>query len=105
LFFQGIKYLVMDAMEFHNRMYIMNSNSLVFSGLKVLFLVMGQYHGTQEGGWRIPNDDAVDMWEFLKPCERLDLEAGTAKWKVGKVVFVSSVEDALERVALSGSES
>ena len=98
LTFHGIKYLVMDAMEFHNRMYIMNSNSLVFSGLEVLFLVMGRYDGIRDGGWEIPNVGAVDMWDFLKPWERMDLEAGTAKWKAGEVVFVRSVEDALKQV-------
>jgi 2EXR family len=102
LSFQGIKYLVMDAMEFHNRMYVMNSSPLVFSGLEVLFLVMGQYHGIRDGGWAIPSDGAMGMWDFLKPCERKDLEAGTAKWKVGEVVFVGSVGEALERVAQRG---
>lgn len=98
LSFKAIKYLVMDAMEFHNRMYVMNSNSLVFSGLEVLFLVMGRYDGIRQGGWEIPDAEAVDMWDFLKPCERMDLEAGTAKWNVREVVFVKSIEDALERV-------
>jgi len=95
---QGIKYLAMDAMEFHNRMYVMKSHSLVFSGLEVLFLVMGRYDGIREGGWEIPNAEACNMWDFLKPWERTDLEAGTAKWNVGEVVFVRSVEDALELV-------
>ena len=80
----------------------MNSNSLVFSGLEVLFLVMGRYDGIREGGWEIPNVRAVDMWEFLKPWERMDLEAGTAKWRVGEVVFVRSVEDALEGLIRRG---
>ncbi|KAE9368431.1 hypothetical protein N431DRAFT_347152, partial [Stipitochalara longipes BDJ] len=102
LAFQGVKYLVMDAMEFYNRMYVMNSNSLVFAGLEVLFLVMGRYDGIREGGWEIPRDGAVDMWDFLKPCERIDLEAGTSKWNIGEVVFVRSVEAALERVEWMG---
>ncbi len=56
----------MDAMEFHNRMYVMNSNSLVFSSLEVLFLVMGQYGDTGVADWEIPSDDDgdVDMWDF-----------------------------------------
>jgi 2EXR family len=98
LSFQGIRYLVMDAMEFHNRMYVMGSSSLVFAGLQVLFLVMGRYDGIREGGWEIPTAGAADLWDFLKPCERADLETGTAKWKVRSVVFVNSVEEALERV-------
>jgi hypothetical protein len=104
LSFQGVKYLVMDAMEFYNRMYVMKSSSLVYSSLEVLFLVMGRYDGIREGGWAIPVAGAVDMWDFLKPCERTDLEAGTAKWNVGEVVFVRSVEDALERVERRGVE-
>jgi hypothetical protein len=98
LSFRGIKYLVMDAMEFHNRMYIMNSNPLVFSGLKVLFLVMEPCGNIAVGGREIQSDSAVDVWDFLKPGERADLEAGTAKWNVGEVVLVRSVEEALERV-------
>jgi hypothetical protein len=94
LSFRGIKYLVMNAMEFHNRMDVMNSNPLVFSGLKVLFLVVDPY----AWGWEIPSNGAVDMWDFLKPGERADLEGGTAKWNVGEVVFVRGVEEALERV-------
>jgi hypothetical protein len=88
----------MDAMEFHNRMYVMNSNPLVFSGLKVLFLVMEPYGNIDVGGWEIQSDSAIDRWDFLKPGERADLEAGTAKWNVGEVVFVRSTEEALERV-------
>lgn len=88
----------MDAMEFYNQMYVMKSNSLVFTGLEVLFLVMGRYDEIHEGGWEIPDDGALDMWDFLKPWERFDLEAGTSKWNVGEVVFVSSIEEALERV-------
>jgi hypothetical protein len=80
----------------------MNSNSLVFSGLEVLFLVMGRYDGIRDGGWEIPHVGAVDMWEFLKPWERMDLEAGTAKWRVGEVVFVRSVEDVLEGLIRRG---
>jgi hypothetical protein len=98
LTFQGIKYLVMDAMEFYNRMYVMSSNSLVFVGLEVLFLVMGHYDGIRNGGWEIPGDGAVDMWAFLKPWERTDLEAGTKKWGVKEVQFVGSVEEAMEMV-------
>lgn len=89
----------MDAMEFHNRMYVMNSNPLVFLGLKVLFLVMELYGNIGVGGWEIQSDGAVDIWGFLKPGERADLEAGTAKWNVGEVVVVRSVEEALQRVA------
>ncbi|KAN0093992.1 hypothetical protein V8E51_017176 [Hyaloscypha variabilis] len=92
---QGVKYLVMDAMEFYNRMYVMNSDSIMFAGLEVLFLVMGRYGG-------ILDDGAVDMWDFMKPCERLDLEAGTAKWSIGEVLFVRSVEEALEQVGRRG---
>jgi 2EXR family len=95
---QGIRYLVIDAMEFYNRMYVMKSNSLMLAGLEVLYLVMGRYDDTREVGWETPDDGALDMWDFLKPWERLDLEAGTAKWNVGKVVFVGSVEEALEKV-------
>lgn len=98
LSFPGIRYLVTDAMEFHNRMYVMNSNPLVFSGLKVLFLVMEPYGNIDLGGWEIQSDSAIDRWDFLKPGERADLEAGTAKWNVGEVVFVRSTEEALERV-------
>jgi len=90
----------MDAMEFYNRMYVMDSNSLVFAGLEVLFLVMGQYDEMRQGG--IPDDRAVDMWDFLKPCERLDLEAGTVKWNIKEVVFVGSIEEALEKVERRG---
>jgi hypothetical protein len=88
----------MDATEFHNRIYVMNSNPLVFSGLKVLFLVMEPYGNIGVGG-EIQNDSAVDIWDVLKPGERSDIEAGTAKWNVGEVVFVRSVEEALDRVA------
>jgi hypothetical protein len=88
----------MDAMEFHNRMYVMNSNPLVFSGLKVLFLVIEPYGNIGVGGWEIQSDSAVDIGDFLKPGEREDLEAGAAKWKVGKVVLVRGVEEALEKV-------
>ena len=101
LSFRGVKYLVMDATEFHNRMYVMNSNPLVFSGLKVLFLVMEPYGNIGVGG-EIQNDSAVDIWDVLKPGERSDIEAGTAKWNVGEVVFVRSVEEALEQVGRRG---
>jgi hypothetical protein len=98
LTFEGVKYLVMDAMEFYNRMYVMNANSLVFKGLEVLYLVMGRYDEIRDGGWEIPGEGAVDMWDFLKPWERLDLEVGTKKWGVREVVFVGSVGEAMERV-------
>ena len=39
------------------------------------------------------SDSAVDIWDVLKPGERADLEVGTAKWNVGDVVFVRSVEE------------
>jgi len=98
LTFHGIQYVVMDAMEFYNRMYIVSSNSLVFVGLEVLFLVMGRYDGIRDGGWGTPGEVAVDMWDFLKPWERLDLEKGTKKWGVREVVFVGNVKEAMERV-------
>jgi hypothetical protein len=79
-------------------MYVMNANSLVFKGLEVLYLVMGRYDEIRDGGWEIPGEGAVDMWDFLKPWERLDLEVGTKKWGVREVVFVGSVGEAMERV-------
>lgn len=101
LIFEGIKYLVMDGMDFYDRMYVMNSNSLVFSGLEVLFLVMRGYDDNDngDGSWDLSDNVVVDMLDFLKPWERTDLEAGTAKWNVQKVELVSSVEEAMERVS------
>jgi hypothetical protein len=98
LIFHGIKYLVMDAMDFYNRMYVMNSNSLLFSGLEVLFLVMRRYDDIGDGGWEMSNEAFVDMLDFLRPWERTDLEAGTAKWNVEKVELVSSIKEAMEKV-------
>jgi hypothetical protein len=97
LSFQGIKYLVMDAMEFYNRMYVRSSNSLIFSELEVLFLVLGRYDDG-EGGRDILNNGAVDVWDFLNPWERSDLEAGMTKWNAKEVELVGSVEHAVGRV-------